>query len=65
MGGSRVILYIALAFAAGAIFPLLGLLVGAACVGAWWATKQRPAERLCDPQLLEEIRDYERKLKSR
>jgi ABC-type Fe3+ transport system permease subunit len=56
---SRTIVWIAVAFVVGAIAPLLGLLAAAFVFGSWWSdTGQR---KLCDPKLLEEIREIEHK----
>lgn len=55
---SRTILLIAVAFVVGAVAPLLGLLAAAFVFGSWWSdTGQR---KLCDSELLSEIREAER-----
>ena len=59
MSGAKVSLYIASAFAVGALFPLLGLLAGAFVIGSVWATSRaQPHNRECDPALLAEIEEW-------
>ena len=64
MHDAKPIVWIALAFVVGAILPALGLLAGAAAVGYWYASA-RPHNRAATPEVLDIIRDVERREKQK
>ena len=52
--------WIALAFVVGAILPAVGIIAGAVAVGYWYASA-RPHNRAATPEVLDIIRDVERR----
>jgi len=65
MNGNKASVYIIAAFVVGAIFPLVGLLAGAAAGGAWWATRIPRSTKMCDPKLLDDIAEWNKQERQR
>ena len=65
MNNNKTTIYIIAAFVVGAIFPLVGILGGAFVLGCWWATRIPRSTKMCDPELLDDIAEWNKQERQR